>query len=134
MIGFKKIHLVSLPAHKLVRFFGAKRQGLAGRRPGPHEAARAAPGWALPAHRGRMQARWVQRGVTVDFLPGVQPRGFHRPPSRKMDETLWKERTGERNRCLRLGAFRAAPAQDAKSLVARGHMRERVGAKQPRSG
>eukprot|EP01051_Picozoa_sp_SAG22_P013424 SAG22_NODE_1501_length_4280_cov_1.812963_3_plen_247_part_00 len=32
-------------------------------------------GWALPAHRGRMQARCVWRGVTVDFLPGVHPRG-----------------------------------------------------------
>jgi hypothetical protein len=89
---------------------------------GPYEQPRAAPGWQRPEHRGRMQARWVRRGITVDFERGVKPQGFHYVPSRTMDEKLWRERKAERDRTLAMGAFVPAPTQDRHELVRRGHM------------
>ena len=82
---------------------------------------RCARGWT-GRHKNRMQARWVRRGVPVEFAPGVKPRGFHRRMSRKMDAQLWEERKKERNRSIEIGAFTPCQSQNAGELVDAGCM------------
>ena len=83
---------------------------------------REAPGWRDDTHRGKMQARWVRRGVPVEFAHGVKPRAFHKAPSSRMDQDHWMERKEERNRYLKNGAFAAAESQDVTELLAKGCM------------
>jgi hypothetical protein len=91
---------------------------------GPHMMPRRAPGWRERQHRGGQAARWVRRGVTVDFKRNVKAtaRRFHQPPSWIMDQENWKERKAERDRCLAVGAFVPAPSQDVETLLANGAM------------
>jgi hypothetical protein len=69
-----------------------------------------------------MQARWVRRGVPVEFAHGVKPKAFHKAPSSRMDQDHWMERKAERDRCLKNGAFAAAESQDVAELLAKGCM------------
>ena len=66
--------------------------------------------------------RWIAHGLPVLLQPWADQKGFHQPLARRLDEQFVTEREAERDRGLREGVYRLPPSQDAKDLVARGHM------------